>query len=303
MSSPVHHPKHLDSALMYAPPWARRPREPSPDEAIGDEADQFEDQDNTEMSFVGDRAMVELRRRLSLDPEQVPEPPLATDHRSGAIGMLLRGCAIGSVAAFAAWAITSWPAINAARTLAVQAAIVPPDAPRQVKLIHVRTAMPVPAAVAEPAIPPSPQAVRTDRTVVAAINPEVPPAAVAAAVAPDAVAPLAVAPAADAPAQAPSPAALALDKDELATLIQRGKDYLANGDLSSARLLLRRAADGGSAEGALALGATFDPLVLRRLAAIGAEPDVERARKWYRRAAELGSSAATEHLAALAQAQ
>ena len=91
-----------------------------------------------------------------------------------------------------------------------------------------------------------------------------------------------------------------LDNEEMATLIKRGKDLLANGDLAAARLLLRRAAEAGSAEGALMLGTTFDPVALQRLGAIGARPDLAKARQWYQRAAELGSSAASQQLAGLA---
>ena len=86
-------------------------------------------------------------------------------------------------------------------------------------------------------------------------------------------------------------------------MIKRGKDFLMSGDLASARLLLRRAADAGSADAALALGATFDPLVIQRLGAIGMTPDIAQARQWYKRAADLGSASATGQLAKLEQAQ
>jgi len=93
---------------------------------------------------------------------------------------------------------------------------------------------------------------------------------------------------------------LRLDSEEIAVLIKRGKDLLADGDLAAARLLLRRAAEADSAEGALTLGTTFDPAVLQRLGAIGATADLAKARQWYQRAAELGSSAASQQLAGLA---
>ena len=102
------------------------------------------------------------------------------------------------------------------------------------------------------------------------------------------------------PARANDRQPLRPDSEEIATLIKRGKDLLDNGDLSAARLLLRRAAEAGSAEGALMLGSTFDPVVLQRLGAIGARPDLVKARQWYQRAAELGSSAASQQLADLA---
>jgi len=82
-------------------------------------------------------------------------------------------------------------------------------------------------------------------------------------------------------------------------LVKRGNDFIADGDLVAARLLLRRAAEAGSAEAALALGATFDPVVMLRLGAIGTTPDITQARQWYQRAAELGSSAASQRLAGL----
>jgi hypothetical protein len=88
-----------------------------------------------------------------------------------------------------------------------------------------------------------------------------------------------------------------LDADEIAALVKRGKDFANHGDLISARLLLRRATEAGSAEAALALGETFDPVVFQRLHVIGIEPDAARAQKWYQRATELRSAAASQHFA------
>ena len=91
-----------------------------------------------------------------------------------------------------------------------------------------------------------------------------------------------------------------LDAEEIATLVNRGTDSLKNGDLASARLLLRRAAEAGSASAALMLGTTYDPLSIQQLGAIGVVPDVAQARQWYEKAAALGSEAATQRLAKLA---
>jgi TPR repeat protein len=96
-------------------------------------------------------------------------------------------------------------------------------------------------------------------------------------------------------------AARQLDAEEIATLINRGTDALKRGDLVSARLLLRRAAEADSASAALMLGTTFDPLVIQQLGAIGVVPDVAQARQWYEKAAELGSDTASERLAKLPQ--
>jgi TPR repeat protein len=102
---------------------------------------------------------------------------------------------------------------------------------------------------------------------------------------------------------APRPAAPAvtLAPDEIAMLLKRGKDLLTNGDISSARLLLRRAAEAGNAEAALALGSTFDPAVIARLGAIGVEADAAKAREWYEKAAALGSNRASQQIANLAE--
>ena len=65
----------------------------------------------------------------------------------------------------------------------------------------------------------------------------------------------------------------------MAALIARGQTYLANGDVVSARLVFRRAAEAGDAQAALALGGTYDPLVLRSLGVIGVAADAAQARE------------------------
>ncbi len=92
------------------------------------------------------------------------------------------------------------------------------------------------------------------------------------------------------------PAIHLIDPDELATLMRRGEDFLKNGDIASARLILRRAANAGHAQAALALGVTFDPRFLAEQGVLGFAPDVAQARAWYERAAELGSSEAARRL-------
>ena len=95
--------------------------------------------------------------------------------------------------------------------------------------------------------------------------------------------------------------AIGLNAEQIAGLVSRGMDFLRSGDYTSARLVLGRAAEADSASAALMLGATFDPLVIQQLSGIGIAPDVARARQWYQRAAELGSDAASQQLAKLAQ--
>jgi TPR repeat protein len=43
---------------------------------------------------------------------------------------------------------------------------------------------------------------------------------------------------------------------------------------------------------ALALAATYDPLVLKQLRVVGAKEDIAEARVWYQKAAQLGSAEA-----------
>ena len=85
-------------------------------------------------------------------------------------------------------------------------------------------------------------------------------------------------------------------------LVKRGTDFLESGDIAAARLLLRRAAEAGSADAALALGSTFDPLVIGRLHAVNVRSDSAKAREWYQKAAQLGSPTAPDQLARLSKA-
>ena len=103
------------------------------------------------------------------------------------------------------------------------------------------------------------------------------------------------------PTAEPAENRVEIDPQEIAVLLKRGQDALTGGDFASARLLLRRAAAAGSAMAALSLGATYDPQVIARLRAVGAEPDPDLARKWYRKAQALGSDTAAEQLAKLEQ--
>jgi hypothetical protein len=92
--------------------------------------------------------------------------------------------------------------------------------------------------------------------------------------------------------RAPNDPAVQLDSDEMTRLIKRGKEFLAQGNFASARLLFKRAADAGSAEAALALGSTYDPSVIKQLGAVSITPDIDAALKWYETAAERGSAEA-----------
>jgi len=105
-----------------------------------------------------------------------------------------------------------------------------------------------------------------------------------------------------APAASPAPEpqrAPSMPQDEIASLLKRGQDLIAAGDIASARLLLTLVAEAGNAEASFTLAGTFDPAVLAKLPAIGVRADPEKARTWYARAAEQGSLEARQHLQAL----
>jgi hypothetical protein len=308
MSSPVHHPEDLDAVLRYAPPWARNAASPgaaSPgDSALESLATDPSSYDG-ELPFDGDRAMLDLQYRLSLDPDRAPEPPVRIDERPTLDRIALRLCAVAGVAALVAWASISLPTLTASLPFKpridamLHAVLIPTLAPTAPA-----AATPAPASESElPATPVKvehihaamvPLPVATETPVTAAVVPVAIPEATPKPTLPE------PAPTADPSQPAAQPVTLA--PDEIAMLVQRGKDLLTTGDISAARLLLRRAAEAGDAEAALALGSTFDPAVIAQLGAIGVKADAARAREWYEKAAALGSNAASQRIANLAQA-
>jgi hypothetical protein len=281
MSSPIHHAEDLDEALHYAPPWAREQgqREPlRPAAALVRSPPSRWRIGVADDEFSGDRAMVKLQRQLALDPDAVPEPPV--DDIQSLWPMALRLCAVAGVAAAVAWAVISLPGTRLLRHDVGRADVqAPPPVGDTQKQDPLRTpaaaglllqhglseanASPVPVeAVPAPTPQPTTAPPSSDVAVVPSVS-------------------------------------LSLASDEIAMLLKRGKDAFSTGDLAAARLLLRRAAEAGSAEAALALGATFDPLVIRRLGAIGAAPDAAQARQWYQKAVALGSTTASQPLSQL----
>jgi hypothetical protein len=96
------------------------------------------------------------------------------------------------------------------------------------------------------------------------------------------------------------PVQQALSSDEIEQLTHRAEAFLAQGDITAARLLLERAAEAHDARAALTLGSTYDPNVLRSMGVVGIRPDTAQAHAWYERALEFGSGEAHKRLTALA---
>jgi len=243
--------------------------------------------------FSGDRAMLALQRELARDPDLIPAP---SSGGAGVIGpLLIRLCSVTALAALVAWAVISFSAVKKTAEVIPAATSASAIASNHGNAVDVQPLRLRPA-LSQAAEAPSQASKSTALTVARA---DATPATVA--VTPPA--------ASESPDMAPPPQpannrqVLRLDSEEIATLLKRGGELLAHGDLAAARLVFRRAAEAGSADGALALGTTFDPAVLQRLGTIGAAADLARARKWYERAAELGSSTASQQLAGLAEAR
>jgi len=91
-----------------------------------------------------------------------------------------------------------------------------------------------------------------------------------------------------------------LDPEEIELLMKQGEQFIAAGDVVAARTVFQRAVEGGNANAAMALGATYDPTVLAKLGVVGMSADVEKARSWYQTAEKLGSPEARRRLDVLA---
>ena len=97
------------------------------------------------------------------------------------------------------------------------------------------------------------------------------------------------------PRTSPEPVTPA-DRERAVRLMKKGDSQLEEGNVPAARLLYERAADGGLAEAAMALAATYDKAEFARLKLRGVAPDAKEARRWYERARQLGAGGADERL-------
>jgi hypothetical protein len=96
-----------------------------------------------------------------------------------------------------------------------------------------------------------------------------------------------------------TPAQTAGGVSEIARLMARGNALLAQGDIASARIVLERAVDLGSAKAAFALAETYDPIVLGAWRTFGTLGDVAKAKQLYAKARAGGVQEAQDRLNAL----
>ena len=312
-------PKNVGAALSSRtteapePPWKRKTRRGA---------------------FEGDVAVVELRSRLALAPERVPEPaaPVSTVPTFAAVVRLLGGVLMAAAAAGVTgylWgfrlstespqlAPTSDQAnvLPARSTAAANLKALNPDSgrppgpstksPQFATASNQTDALPAPSSPAANLKAPNLDSERPSGPAVATG-----PAPVGARGAANDVTPLAVVqrplpsatgPRPVSPSPASPPPARVEDASEIATKMKIGVELMANGDIAAARMMFQRAAEAGEAAGAFALAETYDPVVLRRLRLRGGiAPDVELARSWYEKARDLGSIAAPERIVRLTQ--
>jgi hypothetical protein len=87
-----------------------------------------------------------------------------------------------------------------------------------------------------------------------------------------------------------------LGREPVELLIGLSEELLSEGEAETARMLLRPAAEARDARAALALGSTYDPIMLAMLQARGVLANLSLARDWYEKASEFGSREAQERL-------
>lgn len=252
--------------------------------------------------FDGEVAARHLRDRPSLQPSAVPPPPVR--QRRSIVAIFARATGAVGLAALAAFFMVGMPkpllgAVSEAATvvqpywmrlMAVAKAGTPEhrdtvrrDAPQNP--VRVVPRIVTTERVTTPEYAP---AAFADRIAAFPVKAETEPEAPVRAVQPE-------------PQATPAPSLRALDEEEIAMLVKRSEELITQGDIAAARLTLTRAAEAGSARAALALGATYDADVLRKLGVLGVVGDSGEARAWYARAAQFGSGEATKRLEQIAQ--
>jgi hypothetical protein len=306
-----------DAASMYAPPWARDSATDAADAAIAASeklrsvlppAPLLKEPDRRRRgsaAFEGDIALREMRTRSPLDPDAVPEPPVVGS-RSSSYSLVARLAGAVGVAALAAVFVVGGSGSR-------QDAVDEGAKPFWSRLFGgniMRETLSGPKVVAERKAEPV-----TDRPVpmmerFAAATPaaeppvtamqQQPPQAQAQAVEPSVPSAPPAVPTSAAPAEQ-SPPAPTLDREEIAALYKRGEQLIQQGDIAAARLMFTRAARAGDARSALALGASYDPDVLRKLGVLGVAADAVVAREWYAKASSFGSREAAQRIELMAQ--
>jgi hypothetical protein len=309
MSAPTRNDTDKDASRRYVPPWVRNAANdagdvpPAPTEKLGREPappltePEVRRRRHEPVPFDGDSATRGLRAQASLDPVAVPQPPRARP-RNSAIPMLLRVAGGVALAAFA---------VVFMKGLAPESMKLADDGTRPIQLGTSGPVAAAPAAAMPPAqvaMPPAQVAMPPAQVAMqpAQVAPAPAPAPAQVAAAPAVSRPPAPVPAVSpppAPTVSPAPPLRTMDREEAAALYSRGEQLIAVGDIVGARLLFSRAAEGGDARSAFAMGASYDPNALKALGVVGVIADRALAREWYGKASSLGSRDAAQRIEAL----
>jgi hypothetical protein len=298
-----------DITSMYAPPWARDAATDAADAAVGaatnlrrvlpiaphllDPEARLRPQELA--PFEGEAAIQEPRAWPTLDPIAVPGPPSQGSRRS--------------IFPFVAWISA---AAGAASLVAMIAGVEAPEWLRGLqegtkafgtRMFATSTNLTAPKLAEHGAVRVTNPPIQMPELAAAGTRIVAPPA-----VAPSVVAAPVVArppPQSAALAALPAPSAIAppvpsLDREEIAALYERGEQLIAQGEIAAARLVFTRAAEAGDARSALALGASYDPDVLRKLGVLGVRGDAALAREWYAKASGFGSREAAKRMELMA---
>jgi hypothetical protein len=303
-----------DPVLRYAPPRVRQ--QARRDEVSAKPPEQRDA--HSDVNSGEDRVIIDVQRRLSLEPELLPQPPSFFYRHNTWMTTTLRAACLLALASISAWLAVSTPLLQILGSQFLGTRFLdrrheynvamPLSRPTQDGQTILKRALeaeqnravpiepplngsdPVETVSSEPVLPvedfvvPSNDAGINGRLVNMATNASAPRA-------------LSEPPAAPA---APDFVTRRLEREELVSLLERADVFIKSGDLSAARLLLQRAAEAGDALAAFTLASTLDPNVLKVLGLRDGAPDVAMARLWYERAAKLGSADAPRRLQQLA---
>jgi len=225
----------------------------------------------------------------SLEPQRMPPPPVPerSSFARRALSLLLMAGVAAPLAYYVA--VAEWPALpqlSAPQPASPETVMMVPTAAKRLADRGAPTKADRDSAAAAPAT--------TEAKAV-----ETPPAPERTAAAPVTTGHAAAVPT---PVDAPPPKKVLrqLDAGEAEVLLTQSEQFIAAGDVVTARLVLQRVAETGDAKAALALAATYDPALLARLGIKGIGGDVDKARLWYQRAPDFGSSEAARRLETLA---
>jgi hypothetical protein len=322
-----------DGPLKYAPKKARRPRQDqnlhgasrevdvAPPRRIPEPPEPSWRRKTQHGAFAGDVAVAELRTRLALEPDRIPEPPLpASTVPVSAWAARIIGIVVVATAGVSGYRWSALPTTPAPPQFGLASPRADPLSQESAANPRASSLDSEPPLSATSVLVPGVAADRARTATNGATSASAAQGAVPA-TEPRTVATLAAPPSTPAqPASSPPtstsqpersgkhvPASAEsqprpLEATEIALMMKNGAAFMANGNIGAARMMFRPAAEAGEPAAAFALAETYDPLMLRKLGAKGGiTSDIALAHSWYEKAKNLGSTLALERLERLAR--